>query len=332
MKPSTFSIVAFDPANGDLGIAVESKFLAVGAVVPWAEAGVGAIATQSWANTSYGPRGLRMLKQGLTPTQVGTSLVTADKNASQRQFGIVDAKGRAFTYTGKGCFDWAGGRTLSPKEVVLFKDPKTGESVRGRAGKNFAAQGNILAGAAVVDALAQTFESTRGDLAERLVAALAAGQTAGGDKRGQEGAALLVVRQKGGYGGFNDRYIDLRVDDHPQPIDELKRLLDLHRLYLGKTNPNDVIPIDASIARELQTMMRARGYYAGAISGAWDDASKKAFREFAGVENLEERLQEGTFIDRVVLEFLRKNFPHLPSPSSGTLTPFPSPKGRGERG
>ncbi len=284
MKPSTFSIVAFDPANGDLGIAVESKFLAVGAVVPFAEAGVGAMATQSWANTSYGPRGLRMLKQGLTPTQVGTKLVTADKYAPQRQFGIVDAKGHAFTYTGKGCFDWAGGRT----------------------GKNFAAQGNILAGAAVVDALAQTFESTRGDLADRLVAALAAGQAAGGDKRGQESAALLVVRDKGGYGGFNDRYIDLRVDDHPQPIDELKRLLDLHHLYLGKTQSHDVIPIDANIARELQTMMRTRGYYAGAISGAWDDASKKAFREFAGVENLEERLQEGAFIDRVVLEFLRE--------------------------
>lgn len=284
MKPSTFSIVAFDPATGDLGIAVESKFLSVGAVVPFAEAGVGAIATQSWANTSYGPRGLRMLKQGLTPKQVGAKLVAADKNTSQRQFGIVDAKGRAFTYTGKGCFDWAGGRT----------------------GKNFAAQGNILTGAAVVDALAQTFESTRGDLADRLVAALAAGQTAGGDKRGQESAALLVVRKKGGYGGFNDRYIDLRVDDHPQPIDELKRLLDLHHLYLGKTKPQDVIPIDANIARELQTMMRARGYYTGAISGAWDDASKKAFREFAGVENLEERLQEGAFIDRVVLNFLRE--------------------------
>jgi len=284
IHPSTFSIVAYDSATGDLGIAVESKFLAVGAVVPWAIAGVGAIATQSWANTTYGPRGLRMLKQGLTPKQVGAKLVARDKAARQRQFGIVDARGRAFTYTGTGCFDWAGGRT----------------------GKHFAAQGNILAGAAVVDALAETFEKTRGDLAERLIAALAAGQAAGGDKRGQASAALLVVRKNGGYAGFNDRYIDLRVDDHARPIDELKRLLDLHRLYLGKTNPQDISPIDASIARELQTLMQSRGYYPGAINGAWDDATQKAFREFAGVENLEDRLLEGARIDRVALEFLRR--------------------------
>ncbi len=286
MKPSTFSIVAFDPKTKELGIAVESKFLSVGAVVPWAQAGIGAIATQSWANTSYGPRGLRMLKRGLTPIQVGKKLVAADKNAVQRQFGIVDAKGRAFTYTGSGCYDWAGG-------VI---------------GKHFAAQGNILAGAAVVNALARTFESTRGALAERLVAALAAGQAAGGDRRGQESAALLVVRAQGGYGGFNDRYIDLRVDDHPAPIGELKRLLDLHHLYLGKTDPKDVLPIDSNIARELQLMMQRRGYYADAVTGDWDATTQKAFREFAGVENVEDRLIEGAFIDRVVLEFLRGKF------------------------
>jgi uncharacterized Ntn-hydrolase superfamily protein len=283
---STFSIVAFDPKTKELGVAVESKFLSVGAVVPWAQAGVGAIATQSWANTSYGPRGLRMLKQGMTPKQVGAKLVATDKNAHQRQFGIVDAQGRAFTYTGKGCFDWAGG-------VI---------------GKNFAAQGNILAGAAVVEALANTFQKTSGTLAERLVAALAAGQAAGGDRRGQESAALLIVREKGGYGGFNDRYIDLRVDDHPTPIDELKRLLDLHHLYLGKTNPADIFPIDANIARELQTMMQRLNYYDGAINGVWDEATQKAFREFAGVENVEDRLLDDARIDRVVLDFLRERF------------------------
>jgi uncharacterized Ntn-hydrolase superfamily protein len=283
MKPSTFSIVAFDPATGELGIAVESKFLSVGAVVPWAQSGVGAIATQSWANTSFGPRGLRMLKQGMTPKQVGAKLIATDKNAHQRQFGIVDVKGRAFTFTGKSCFDWAGGVT----------------------GKNFAAQGNILAGAGVVDALVNTFVKTSGTLAERLAAALAAGQAAGGDRRGQESAALLVVRAKGGYAGFNDRFIDLRVDDHPQPIDELKRLLDLHHLYLGKTNPADILPIDANIARELQTLMSKRGFYSGKTDGAWNDATQHAFREFAGVENLEDRLVDGARIDRVVLEFLR---------------------------
>ncbi len=283
---STFSIVAFDPANGDLGIAVESKFLSVGAVVPWAMAGVGAIATQSWANTAYGPRGLRLLKQGLTPKQVGQKLTVTDQHADQRQFGIVDAKGRAFTYTGGGCYEWAGGI----------------------AKKNFAAQGNILASPQVVDALAETFESTRGDLSERLVTALAAGQAAGGDRRGQESAALLVVRPKGGYGGFNDRYIDLRVDDHPHPIDELRRLLELHRLYLGKTKPEQVVPMDANMVRELQTLMQQRGFYAGEIDGEWDTPTQLAFREFAGVENLEDRLVEGANIDQVVLNFLRERF------------------------
>ena len=156
--------------------------------------------------------------------------------------------------------------------------------------------------------MANTFEKTRGDLATRLITALAAGQNAGGDRRGQESAALLVVRAKGGYGGFNDRYLDLRVDDHAMPIDELRRLLDRHRLYLGKTNPKDILPIDPNIARELQTLMHARGYYAGTLTGDWDATSANAFREFAGVENLEDRLLDGARIDRVVLEFLRERF------------------------
>ncbi len=285
LRPSTFSIVAFDPSNGDLGIAVESKFLSVGAVVPWAQAGVGAIATQAWANTQYGPSGLAMLKEGLTPDQVGAALIAGDEYAEQRQFGLVDAQGLAMTYTGAGCIAWAGGRT----------------------GPNFAAQGNILAGPQVVDALAETFQATRGDLAERLVTALAAGQAAGGDRRGQESAALLVVRAQGGYGGLNDRYIDLRVDDHPKPIEELKRLLELHRLYLGKTNAEDLLAIDEHLARELQQMMVHHGYSVQ-VTGVWDETSRSAFREFAGVENLEERLQDGPFIDRVVLKFLRERF------------------------
>lgn len=286
MKPSTFSLVAYDPDTGDLGIAVESKFLGVGAVVPWAQAGVGAIATQAWANTAFGPRGLGLLKRGSTPKQAGARLLGSDKNARQRQFGIVDAKGRAFTHTGEGCFNWAGGRT----------------------GKNFAAQGNILVSARVVDALAETFEAACGSLAERLIAALAAGQAAGGDKRGQESAALLVVRKKGGYAGFNDKYVDLRVDDHPAPIEELKRLLDLQQLYFGKTDPRNVIVIDAGIGRELQRLMQARGYYRGDVNGSWDEPTRQSFREFAGVENLEDRLLEGARIDRVVLDFLREKF------------------------
>ncbi len=283
--PSTFSIVAYDPANGDLGIAVASKFLAVGSVVPWAQAGVGAIATQSWANTRYPPLALEMLKQGLTPEQVGAALTASDADAAQRQFGIVDARGRGFTFTGAQCFSWAGG-------IV---------------GENFAAQGNILAGAQVVDALAATFQNARGALAERLLQALAASQAAGGDKRGQESAALLVVRAHGGYGGFNDRYIDLRVDDHAAPINELKRLLDLHRLYLNKSNSDDLLAIDEPIAREIQTILAKHGYPVS-VSGVWDEPSQMAFREFGGIENLEERLQQGPFIDKVVLEFLRERF------------------------
>jgi len=199
----TFSIVAFDPKTGDLGVAVASKFLAVGSVVPYAQAGVGAIATQSFANTTFGPKGLALLKKGLTPSQVLKQLLSGDKDRELRQLGIVDAKGRAAAFTGKKCLPWAG-------HIV---------------GKGFAVQGNILAGEQVVKAMAKAFQETKGELAERLMAALEAGERAGGDARGKQSAALLVVRKGGGYGGFDDRYIDLRVDDHPEPVKELKRIV-----------------------------------------------------------------------------------------------------------
>lgn len=202
---ATFSIVGYDPETGDLGIAVESKFFGVGAVVPWARAGVGAVATQSYANTTYGPRGLELLAAGAGAQEAVDTLVGDDDGRAQRQLGIVDAAGRAASYTGDACLAWAGGVT----------------------GEHYAAQGNILAGPAVVDAMAAAFETTRGDLATRLMTALAAGQAAGGDARGRQSAALLVVRDGGGYGGHDDRYIDLRVDDHPTPIVELRRLLDM---------------------------------------------------------------------------------------------------------
>jgi uncharacterized Ntn-hydrolase superfamily protein len=205
----TFSIVAYDPTNGDLGIAVASKFLAVGAVVPWARAGVGAVATQAAANTRWGPRGLDLLKEGRDLRQVIQRLSDEDSPASlsKRQVGIVDARGRAASFTGRECGEWAGGK----------------------AGQHFACQGNILAGPEVVDALATGFQAATGELAERLLAALADGQAAGGDRRGQQSAALFVVRADAGYRGGNDRYIDIRVDDHAQPVDELQRLLGLWR-------------------------------------------------------------------------------------------------------
>src|ERR1700704_3833011 len=208
--PSTFSIVGFDPKTKDLGVAVQSKFVAVGAVVPFALAGIGAVATQSYANTAYGPKALAMLKQGTAPKEVILRLVKPDKEASKRQAGVVDARGRAASYTGKECFPWAG-------HLV---------------GRNYACQGNLLAGEGVVESMGAAFESTPGDLPVRLLAALDAGQRSGGDRRGQQSAALLVVRDQGGYGGLNDRWIDVRVDDHPRPIEELNRVFAVYDLTL----------------------------------------------------------------------------------------------------
>lgn len=204
---TTFSIVGYDPDNGDLGVAVQSNFFAVGAVVPWAEAGVGAIATQSWANTTYGPNGLKLLKSGLSAEQTLARLIEDDPGRATRQVGIVDAKGNVANYTGEECNKWAGAVS----------------------GENYTAQGNILAGEAVVTAMGKAFEETAGELADKLMAALFAGQEKGGDTRGEQSAALLVVRKNSGYGGFNDRYIDLRVDDAEKPIEALQQLLEIHK-------------------------------------------------------------------------------------------------------
>ena len=209
---ATFSIVGYDVETGALGIAVQSKFFAVGSVVPWAEAGVGAIATQSWANTTYGPNGLKLLKSGLSAEQALERLIADDPGRATRQVGIVDAKGNVANYTGDECNAWAG--TVS--------------------GKNYTAQGNILAGEEVVKTMGKAFEETEGELADKLMAALFAGQEAGGDTRGQQSAALLVVQAHSGYGGFNDRYIDLRVDDAEKPIEELQRLLEIHKQWVPR--------------------------------------------------------------------------------------------------
>jgi len=267
----TFSICAFDRETGELGIAVQSKFLAVGAVVPFARAGVGAIATQSWANTSYGPRGLDLLASGIAPDEVVRRLIADDADREKRQFGIVDARGRVATYTGKECFEWAGGVT----------------------GRGYCAQGNILAGAAVVEGLARGFEDAKGSLADRLVAALHGGQRGGGDRRGMQSAALVVVKEKGGYGGFNDRYIDVRTDDHERPIEELDRLLGLYKLYF-KIGPARRIPIDDALRAEL-----------GAILARSKQAS---LRDLFGVENLEERWVEGDEVDEAALVHLRRRY------------------------
>lgn len=206
---ATFSIVAFDPVSKDLGVAVQSRYFSVGSVVPWAEAGVGAVATQSFVNVSYGPQGLQLLQDGLTVNEVIKKLTSPDEGRDFRQLGIIDTKGNAAAFTGEKCLKWAGSKI----------------------GTNYTAQGNILAGEEVVNNMGKRFESSSEDLAGKLIAALEGGQEAGGDSRGRQSASLLVVRKDGGRGGYGDRYIDLRVEDHPTPIKELRRLLNLFRVF-----------------------------------------------------------------------------------------------------
>ena len=284
----TFSIVAYDPVAKEWGVATQSKFLAVGAVVPWALANAGAIATQSYANTSFGPRGLELLAQGLSAAETLDRLLAADEGREQRQVGIVDRDGSAATFTGSACHAWAGGLT----------------------GSNLAVQGNILVSAATVEALAAGFETARGELADRLVAALLAGQRAGGDRRGQQSAAVLIVREQGGYAGFNDRYLDLRVDDDPHPIERLQELLELHHLYFGKPAPESLVMIDKQIARELQRIAKHAKQYHGLLNGEYDAATREAVEGLIGIENLEDRWPFGSDqIDPVALRFLQKAYP-----------------------
>ena len=269
-RPSTFSIVACDLDAKQWGVGVQSKFLAVGSVVPWAEPDAGAVATQSYANPAYGPDGLALLREGRSAQETIDALVAADDGRAQRQVGVVDAQGRGATFTGAECLEWAGGRT----------------------GESYAAQGNILVSAATVDALAETFESTKGQqLAERLLACLAAAQQAGGDRRGQQSAALLVVERGGGY--FNsDTLVDLRVDDHERPIDELRRIYEIHQLLFGKTPRDQWLPIEGELRAEIDTLLAGAGH--------------ERLEDWAGVENLEERVDGEDAIDPVVLERLRR--------------------------
>jgi uncharacterized Ntn-hydrolase superfamily protein len=283
-QPSTFSIVARDAATADLGVAVQSKFLAVGSIVPWARAGVGAIATQAALNAAYGMEGLRLLAGGWTAQETVKQLVAVDSEAGQRQLLIVDAAGRATAYTGNLCYEWAG-------HLV---------------GDGYACAGNILVSRSTVEAMAQAFEWTAGPLATRLVAALAAGQAAGGDRRGQQSAAVLVVRAAAGYASRTDRYVDLRVDDHPQPIAELQRLLGLHRLY-SKSAPEELTELTEEVCRELQTILRRSGHYQGEVTGSFDAATRQALMDVYNIENLEERWHD-RLIDRVALAHLRHKF------------------------
>jgi uncharacterized Ntn-hydrolase superfamily protein len=278
---ATFSIVAFDPETDALGVAVQSKFLAVGSVVPWASAGIGAVATQAMANYNYGPNGLELMARGETADDTIEELISADEDREHRQIGAVDAGGRAATFTGSECFEWAGGVT----------------------GEHYAAQGNILVGGETVEAMARTYTETRGDLGARLLAALDAGQVAGGDSRGKQSAALLVVREGGGYGGDNDRVADLRVDDHPDPIRELMRIRDLHTLYFGETKPEDVVGIEGNVRTTVADALLLSGYIRE--PDIEDDELFDALSAYIRKENFEEREQERGYLDQAVLEYMK---------------------------
>jgi uncharacterized Ntn-hydrolase superfamily protein len=285
---ATFSIVAADPQAGEVGVAVASRFLAVGAIVPWASAGAGAVATQAYANPSFGPRGLAMMRDGLSAADALGRLLAEDPDSSRRQIGLVDMSGRSAAHTGPRCQAWAG-------HIV---------------GPSFACQGNIITGNETVAAMAASFRSSTGQLADRLCDALAAGERAGGDRRGRQSAALYVAREKAGYLGFNDVLADLRVDDAVDPVGELARLLELQHLFFGSSPPDQKLPIDGALLRELQAMMAGTGHLSGSPSGIWDTETERALEAFVGVENLEERVDLASHcIDEPALSHLRTLYP-----------------------
>jgi len=284
----TFSIVGADLEKGDWGVAVASKFPAVGAVVPWARAGIGAVATQSWANTTYGPEGLALMDAGTPAQEALDRLVNLDEHKADRQAGFVDAKGRAATFTGETCSDWAGGLT----------------------GEGFAAQGNILTGAAVIDQMALAFTLTEDDLCDRLLAALVAGDQAGGDRRGRQSAALLVVREGGGYEGRNDRYVDLRVDDHPDAVTEMVRLFAVwDDTMLVRNDP--LLAASAELVADIQRRLSALGRFHGEPSGVLDQPTRDGLEDFAGAYNLEGRLRDDDQVSQLLVREIRDLTPEL---------------------
>jgi uncharacterized Ntn-hydrolase superfamily protein len=282
--PSTFSIVARDPSNGDIGIIVQSKFPAVGAVVPWAFAEAGGVATQAWANTSYGPRGLELLGEGKSASDTLKALLKDDEKIEHRQVGIVDSKGLAVSHTGKECMEWAG-------HIV---------------GNGYACQGNILGGDTVVKDMAEAYEKTEGDLIDRLFAALNAGQAAGGDRRGMQSAAILVVRKDGGYEGGNDRYVDVRVDDHPRPIEELERIFALYDMtLLNREDPSNLHRIEGDISLKIQQALVTQGLL-DAADEEFSVAATSALREWVNMNNFENKWREDGKIWQSVLDYLLK--------------------------
>lgn len=284
---ATFSIAAYDPHTGALGVAVASKFPAAGAVVPWVKAGVCAVATQSYANTSFGPTAFELIASGSTAGETLDAMLASDDSPDVRQVGIVDAEGRAATFTGSKCHAWAGGKT----------------------GKHHAVQGNILTGEETIHAMDEAYTRSGKEFPERLAAALLAGDRAGGDRRGRQSAAIYVALEGAGYGGYNDRWIDYRVDDHPDPVPRLQELLALHRLYFEHSDPSDRLAIEGEVLRDLCAILLARADIGEPPWRLEDPVVFEALSAFIGNENFEERasLEEG-WIDRPVLDHLRRKF------------------------
>ena len=287
----TYSILGRDASNGDLGVAAQSKFPGVGSLVPYGEADVGVVATQGFGNPRHGSVGLMLLKSGATPQQALEVLLNDDSRRHKRQFALVDGRGRVAAYTGTDLHSWNGWSGSA-------------------AGHDCVALGNGLAGSAVVDRMITTFEDSRASLAERLMSALQAGERAGGDIRGQQSAALLVVRRNGGYGSLDDRHVVISIYDHEQPIQELLRCYRLHRLSYFPSDPTNLVPIDPDLALELKSLMATHGYYQGELDESWDASTQRQLELFLGSENYDNRIDNGGLFDLEVLADLRLRYGH----------------------
>lgn len=281
----TFSIVAYDPERKEWGVAVQSKFIAVGSIVPWAKSGVGAIATQAWANTSYGPKGLALLEQGLTAEDVISSLTKQDEKREDRQVGIVDSYGNAASFTGSRCFDWAG-------HIV---------------GENYSCQGNILVSEDTVFAMSQAYRETKGDLAIKLLTALEEGQEAGGDSRGKQSAAILIMKEEGAYDGRTDKYVDVRVDEHEHPIKELRRVFELYNLSLLKRDdPDDKVKLEGDVMKAIKEVLKAEGFYEKDVDSKYDTYTKEALQKWMHTNNFEVKEREDNYMWGAVYRYIEK--------------------------
>ena len=281
----TFSIVAYDPKNKEWGVAVQSKFIAVGSIVPFAKANVGAIATQAWCNTTYGPNGLALLEQGLTAEETVSLLTKHDAKREHRQVGIVDSYGDVAAFTGEKCFDWAG-------HVI---------------GEHYACQGNILVSEETVYAMSHGFKETKGDLVEKLLVALEEGQEAGGDNRGKQSAAILIVKEHGAYDGGTDRYVDVRVDDHEHPIKELRRVFELYDLsLLNRDDPDDKIKLEKDVMKTIKEVLKLDGFYEGEIDDKYDEQTKASLTKWMHTNNFEVKEREDGYMWGSVYRYIEK--------------------------